>query len=52
MNVSYEGIGQWAATFACGDVARVGVHLGLGWWGSGAGGEGQRERNSCQMRGQ
>jgi len=20
MNLSYEGIGQWAATFACGDV--------------------------------
>ena len=24
MNVSYEGIGQWAATFAC-DVKGVGV---------------------------
>ena len=20
MNISYEGIGQWAATFACGEV--------------------------------
>ncbi len=39
MNVSYEGIGQWAATFACDGVS------------AGAGGEGQRQRNSCQMRG-
>ena len=36
MNVSYEGIGQWAATFACRRRDR------------GAGGEGQRQRHGGQ----
>lgn len=36
MNVSYEGIGQWAATFACDGVSAGQV----------------RQRSGCQMCGQ
>ena len=39
MNISYEGIGQWAATFACDGCER------------GTGGEGQRQRHRGSVRG-